>query len=284
MVTVKELRDQLINEFGLSEEEVEQIKGKTALQETLESLSENVSTNDIFETLEESSAVIVENTDDEVPSYNSSEWSDYVMTQFTDDELIDGNPNINGLRRVTNELLGEIIKSVPTSVVPCMNGIICSYQIEIVWELTPDGDKGLGDYGIKVFGGVADANEDNTDRPYSNYLSAMAETRAEVRALRKALRLKGIAHEEITKTDKEEQVVTWDSREGNITPQQISLLKNKCDTLKIDIYAFTNFHKGKDLEKLSQEEAASLCQDINQYQTKHKEIPEEIKVGYKGSV
>jgi len=52
----------------------------------------------------------------EVPDMLSPEWNDYVLTLFSDKELIDGNPLTAGLRRVAELLVGEIISSKPVSV------------------------------------------------------------------------------------------------------------------------------------------------------------------------
>ena len=45
--------------------------------------------------------------------------------------------------------------------------------------------------------GAADASPKNTDGAYANYLTAIAESRAEARALRKALRISTVSSEEI---------------------------------------------------------------------------------------
>lgn len=276
MATVQEIRDQLINEYNLNPEEVNNIKGKSALVEALNTLTSENDIESILTDLEEDTSELEETSEEDIPNYNSLEWSDYVLSKFNEDELIEGNPNINGLRRVTNQLLGEIIKSVPVRVMPTRDGVICSYEVSIAWGLTPNGDSSLVDHGIRVFGGVADSSENNTEAPYSNYLAAMAETRAEVRALRKALRLKGVAHEEVKREDHDIKTTSWDNAESKITPQQLSLIKLKTKSLGI---CFDKFIKqfSDDENKLTSGNGAFLIQEINQYQTKYKEIPESIK-------
>jgi len=48
---------------------------------------------------------------------------------------------------------------------------------------------------------VADSWEGNTDDMFCAFAVAIASTRAEARALRKALKIKGVAAEELTKKD-----------------------------------------------------------------------------------
>jgi len=279
MIKIQELRDQLVEEYGIDKEIADSSK-KPELLAMLNNCQDNRELNegDSLETFFGDLEIVTEEVEEaeEEPSYNSVEWSDFVLTKFAEDELIEGNPNVNGLRRVTNELLGEIIKSVPVTLVPCMGGFACSYEVHIIWNRTPDGQPGFGEYGGKVFGGVADATENNTDKPYSDYLAAMAETRAEVRALRKALRLKGVAHEEVKTSYREEQTVSWDSGDAKITAQQLSLIRNKCESLGIDVEKFAQT-RGDTLENLKKDDGSVLIQDINQYQTQHKEVPEELR-------
>ena len=44
------------------------------------------------------------------PNFNSDKWSEWVISQFTDDELENGAPTCDGLRRVAENVLGPIEK------------------------------------------------------------------------------------------------------------------------------------------------------------------------------
>lgn len=128
-----------------------------------------------------------------IPARTSPEWSNYVLSHFVSDELMDGKPIVAGLRRVTKLLLGPIIKSVPVQVFPSQlpGGIgrsTVSYEVTIK-------DSETGEY--IVYGDVADVTEDNTETLFALHGSATAATRAEARALRKALGLRVVAAEEI---------------------------------------------------------------------------------------
>ena len=46
-----------------------------------------------------------------VYSPSDPEWSEYVLDQMHDSELKQGNPTVDGLRRVTERVYGEIVSS-----------------------------------------------------------------------------------------------------------------------------------------------------------------------------
>ena len=54
----------------------------------------------------------------DAPSMLSPEWHDYAMTLFQEDELMNGHPLVNGLRRVSELVLGPMSFSGPTWVKP----------------------------------------------------------------------------------------------------------------------------------------------------------------------
>jgi len=56
--------------------------------------------------------------DKDTPDMLSPEWTEYVKTLFDESELVEGNPLVHGLRRVSEQVLGEIIFSGPTQVFP----------------------------------------------------------------------------------------------------------------------------------------------------------------------
>ena len=79
----------------------------------------------LFETVEletpidtDTSVKDVISTDENAPSITDPEWNEYVMSMFTSKELYDGNPLVNGLRRVAELVIGPIVYSGPTQVFP----------------------------------------------------------------------------------------------------------------------------------------------------------------------
>lgn len=215
-----------------------------------------------------------------VPSITSQDWTDYVLSQFEANELYEGNPTLDGLRRVGELLIGEIVSS-RTSVVQCAclenekrATVICSITFM-------DGEGNL-----KIFDGAADSNYSNTEKVYNRYPTSIAESRAECRALRKALRLKAVAQEELCKEEDIEVSSSPTLTEGNITQNQLNYLdilcKNDIRGLNIDIAAFVkeNFADCEKISLLTHDQALQLITKIQAYQKDKNSIPATI-LGYK---
>lgn len=208
-----------------------------------------------------------------IPDITDKDWSDYVMKHFEPDELVDGNPTAEGLRRVAQLLLGEIVESGPIPVSwpnennPCSATMI--YKVVIDWKL---GDRP----GLRVFSEIADVSEYNTESEFRKHASATASTRAEGRALRKALKLKHvIAAEENTTVALEEEILLIKSNQVNI----INLL---CSRNNIDVVKFINSGSAKydNIEQIPYIKATSMIAVLNKYTSDKTQIPQNL-IGYK---
>lgn len=205
-----------------------------------------------------------------IPEMYDKEWSAYVLKQFDDDELFDGNPTADGLRRVCSKLLGPIVRSVPVREYPPTfennNRSMVAWEVDILWH---DGS------GIRTFGDVADVSEENTDEMYSKYAGATAATRAEGRALRKALQLSHVVAVEELKTSI--------NTAGKINNQQISFLDMMChsDRNNINLMKLINLGQTKydRIEDVSYAAAIQIRKYISECQNGKRKIPEAIK-GY----
>lgn len=124
-----------------------------------------------------------------IPAMSDTGWSDYVMTKFDDDELIEGCPTVDGLRRVAELVLGNIINSV-TNVVEAPNQVTNNGRATVTHCISIAWDQDRND--IRTFSDAADVYPGNADAHFAIFPTAMAATRAEGRALRKALRLKRV--------------------------------------------------------------------------------------------
>jgi|TARA_R100001163_G_C5066396_1_gene204788 hypothetical protein len=241
---------------------------------------------DMFETVElqtpsNTETGVTDIVETNAPSMTSPEWNAYVLSLFEENELIDGNPLVAGLRRVAEVVLGPIVYSGPSQVFPV------------------ETDKGPGratvvftvefDSGIR-YSDVADCWEGNTDDMFCAYAVATASTRAEGRALRKALRMKGVAAEEITKKDTAKIVRESSSRKASsdgdyddqsrMSDAQFNFIDVKCRQLNVN---------GKELfksqfnvevnRKVSKRIASDIIDKLNEYQRDKDSIPQEI-TGY----
>lgn len=207
-----------------------------------------------------------------VPDYLSPEWSAYVLSKFEKDELSDGAPNVHGLRRISQLLLGPIISTkivlLQSTLDPSTYGrasVVYEIQIEF-----PDG--------VRVFQDCAGAYPGNTDKDYAKYPEAIAATRAEARCLRKALRIQGPASEEVCKTPTTLDIQTDTSIMDKISANQISMIKNRSQTYNINLDKLIEKITGEKnvLEGLKREQAQQICTYLNEIQTNRTDLTEDV--------
>jgi len=242
---------------------------------------------DLFEGVEELSTP--SNTDTSVknvvlndaPDMLSSEWHDYAMSLFEEDELMNGHPLVTGLRRVSELVLGQIMYSGPTQVFPVTRDDHHGRATVVFTVRFANGSE---------YSEVADAWEGNTDDMFCAYAVAIASTRAEARALRKALKIKGVAAEELTKKDtakivrdisKQTNSTSGDyDDQGRMSDAQSNFIDIKCKQLNVDggrlLKEVFNVDQNR---KVSKKVASDIIDRLNEYQRDKGSIPESI-VGY----
>jgi hypothetical protein len=132
---------------------------------------------------------------------NDLEWTDYVLSLLSEDEKIAGNPTTDGLRRIFEVALNCVIISAESTVVqsPAIdNEKRATVAHHLTYVLNDDSVSPLTKQ--RVVSGAADVYWGNCDKIYRNHPVAVAETRAEGRALRRGLKLrKVVAAEELAK-------------------------------------------------------------------------------------
>ena len=254
------------------------------------------SPDDMFDELfdnteqEETKEVVVEESVGEEgrPSMFSDEWNDFVIAHFHRNELIDGNPICAGLRRVAEFLLGDIVESGPEQVFPAMDGSApdrATVVFKVVFNWMNSGEQ-------RVYKEVADVWHGNTDDLFCAHPVATASTRAEGRALRKALKLRCLAAEELAKKDivsivKEAVKKSPTSGEyevdQSISTQQVQFIDTKCKQLDIDIMSFINMGSGDyaNIGQVTRDSAKKMIKFLNGYQN-GEPIQDSIK-GYKAN-
>jgi hypothetical protein len=243
---------------------------------------------DLFEGVEELQTP--SNTDTKVknvvltdaPSMLSSEWHDYAMKLFEESELVDGHPLVAGLRRVAELAIGPIMFSGPTQVFPVQRDDHHGRATVVFTVKFANG---------QTYSEVADSWEGNTDDMFCAYAVAIASTRAEARALRKALKIKGVAAEELTKKDtakivrdiskqKESSDGDYDDQ-SRMSDAQHNFIDIKCKQLNIDGgKLFKEIFNVDSNKKVSKKVASDIIDKLNDYQKDKASIPETIS-GYK---
>jgi hypothetical protein len=217
----------------------------------------------------------------DIPSMLTTEWHDYAMTLFHESEMIDGHPLVAGLRRVAEVVLGPIVFSGPTQVFPVQRE---DHHGRATVIFTVEFANGMR------YAEVADSWEGNTDDMFCAFAVAIASTRAEARALRKALKIKGVAAEELTKKDTAKIVrdisSTKTASEGEyddtsrMSDAQLNFIDVKCRQLNIDgkkLFAQFNVDNSR---KVSKKVASEIIDKLNDFQRDKSSIPEDV-LGYK---
>ena len=247
------------------------------ITETIDNLFEDVELATPSNTSTKTKDVIQSN----VPSMLSPEWHDYAMTLFQPSEMIDGHPLVAGLRRVAELVIGPIMFSGPTQVFPVQRE---DHHGRATVVFTVEFANGM------KYAEVADSWEGNTDDMFCAFAVAIASTRAEARALRKALKIKGVAAEELTKKDTAKIVrdISTTKRasegeydeNGRMSDAQYNFIDIKCKQLNIDgkkLFSLFNVDSGK---KVTKKIASEIIDKLNDFQRDKSSIPEDI-LGYK---
>jgi hypothetical protein len=211
---------------------------------------------------------------------NDLEWTDHVLGLLSDDEKIMGNPTTDGLRRIFETALNCTVIRAESSVAqsPAIDN---ERRATVVHSLTYILNDGRMDDGSKfrTVSGAADVYWGNCDKIYRNHPVAVAETRAEGRALRRALKLrKVVAAEELSKdldTDHLEE-----GNIGKINSTQINFFDVFGKRLNINIHKLLDqlAIEHKNIYNISHEDAVKTITTLSGYQ-QNNDIPVDI-IGY----
>lgn len=317
--TVEDLRAKIVKAGLANEEEVKSIKGKAALLDLLGQNSVSIGKGCHSCTIEQAieSAEPIMSTSNEdlvqeviVPEYGSDDWQDFLLSQLKPKEKDNNMPKCAGLRRLAEKFLGDIIESGPTQVFAptseeSSGRATVVWSVKILWKLgMPEYyDINKVDFFTRTFSDVADCWIGNTPNTYAVHPSSTAATRAEGRALKKALMLNIFTAEEMN-NDKSAEVVVerqmdkimgkeveW-SGDDKISASQKNFVIKKCESMNIDVAKFINksHHvygeekRYNSIEEVSRGVAAAMIEELNKYQNESnnplesKTIPQQIKV------
>lgn len=229
--------------------------------------------NEANQTLE----VMVESDEDEMQDSNegllkkmsSPEWTDYVLGLMDEHEKDNGHPKVDGLRRIALKLLGifevqSFVKQVPNDA----NSERATVTVSVTFK---------NQYPELTYSGSADVNKSNTAREFANHPTATAETRAEGRALRRALFLtKVLAAEETYNADPQSS----EAIDTNISPALVNTLKVVSDRANINPVnlALSQNFEIEEISELTKKQGQHLINVITKYTTKELDLPEYVKV------
>lgn len=208
------------------------------------------------------------------------EWTDYVLSLLSEDEKIQGNPTTDGLRRVFEKALNCVLVESTSDVVqsPCPTNEKRATVVHSLSYILKDIPQDSPFNTITV-NGAADVYWGNCDKVFRNHPVAVAETRAEGRALRRALRLrKVLAAEEVV--DSTEDDIGADNV-TKITNNQINFIDVIAKRLDINVLSIIkNLGINEDnVKNILHEDALRVIRELSSYQQKVDDIPEDIK-GY----
>ena len=291
-MTVEELKAVLVG-LGFPKSELNKLKKDSLMELHANAMEDqvvdNVNLDADFEEVNDSPELEIKEDEQEgevTPSVTSEDWHEYVMSQFKPNELIDGNPITAGLRRVVEVVLGEVIETGPVEVFPATDPNGPGRATVIYRVVLEEYESGR----TKSYSDTADVWHGNTDDLFCAHPVATACTRAEGRALRKALKLRVLAAEELAKKDIVgivQQSVNQQPTDGEwnpdekVSPQQINFIDNKCSQLDIDVMKFVNSGSTSypSVNNVTKDTAKNMIVELNKYQNQTTNIPPEVK-GY----
>ncbi len=214
-------------------------------------------------------------------SPNDLEWTDHVLNLLSEDEKISGNPTTDGLRRIFEialdcKVIASITKVVQT---PEPNNEKRATVVHTITYCLNGSSSDTQNFNTITVDGAADVYWGNCDKVYRNHPVAVAETRAEGRALRRGLKLrKVVAAEELAKEIE-------DNPDGHnttkISTNQLNFMDVLSKRMDINVIKMLNNsgHNDKNVYNIEHSDAINFIKLLSSYQQDISSIPEDIK-GY----
>lgn len=216
-----------------------------------------------------------------IPSIHDLEWTDHVLSLLSDDEKIAGNPTTDGLRRIFETVLNCRVIGSTSKVVqsPDPNNEKRATVVHTIAYCLNTGSEDTSALYTVTVDGSADVYWGNCDKVYRNHPVAVAETRAEGRALRRALRLrKVVAAEEIAKDieDNPDQ-----NSVSKISHNQINFMDVMAKRLNINVVSLIKLLAidDGDIDNISHDNAVIIIKELSKHQQNLTDIPPDL-LGY----
>lgn len=212
---------------------------------------------------------------------NDLEWTDHVLSLLSEDEKIKGNPTTDGLRRIFEVALNCVVVEATSDVVqtPDPNNekrATVVHTLSYVLKGTPEEQEDLK---YRSVSGSADVYWGNCDKVYRNHPVAVAETRAEGRALRRALKLRKVIAAEEMAEDIEDH--PDQNSVSKITNNQINFIDVIAKRLNINVTTLLKLNglESVNIYSLDHEDAVKIIRLLSSYQQDMNSIPSETN-GY----
>ena len=197
-------------------------------------------------------------------------WSEYVLDHLSDGELKEGNPTVDGLRRVTEVVFGDILSSTSDIHDYDSGRGICTIKHTLQIRRHDTGD-------LITVDGCVDVNRSNIPHPFNQHLVATADTRAEGKAIRRALKIRVVTAEEMQNSAEDDLMAS----EEDITDQQILAINQMCKRLDINLKkAVQSSCTGvKSVRAVSNLQGRMILASLSEYQRDASLVPKKL-TGY----
>lgn len=222
---------------------------------------------------------VEEKVTQEKVTINDVKWTDHVLALLSDDEKIKGNPTTDGLRRILESALNCVLINASSEVLQSPdpnNGNRATVVHSLTYVLN---DSTLDDkLRTRTVNGAADVYWGNCDKIFRNHPVAVAETRAEGRALRRALRLrKVVAAEELANEIADD---IDGSTVSKISTNQINFIDVIAQRLNINVLSLSEIlGYNNNIKALMHDEAVTIIRELSKYQQTPDDIDDKI-TGY----
>lgn len=213
-----------------------------------------------------------------IPTIHDIEWTDHVLSFLTDDEKIMGNPTTDGLRRIFEKVMDcQIIESESTVVQSPSreNEMRATVQFTLIFKPNVSNTAFIDTRSVS---GCADVYWGNCDKVFRNHPVAVAETRAEGRALRRALRLRKVVAAEEIAEEIEDHVDGFTV--DKITNNQINFMDVLARRLDLNVQKMLKMLdiNEENVYNIKYKDALDIANKLVQYQQENS-VPDEI-LGY----
>ena len=212
---------------------------------------------------------------------NDLDWTDHVLGLLSEDEKISGNPTTDGLRRIFEKALNcRVLASVSNVVqTPEPNNEKRATVVHSITYFLNEGSREQPELNTVTINGAADVFWGNCDKVYRNYPVAVAETRAEGRALRRALKLrKVVAAEEIAAEIDDHPDQNTVSKISNNQINFIDVMSKRLNINVSKLLEKDNLDKNN-VYGLNHEDAIGIIRQLSKYQQDMSGISDDL-LGY----